>query len=214
MRDEKLVRDELLGRASADDQAFLIRLRSEDPEFDEWCSAVETSLIDEYVQNELPSSDREPFDRVYLTSDERRRKVEFSRVLLASHRRPSRRLWWALAAALLIMVAAGVVWFANRPQPVLVVNVAMPPKMKRDDSPLKVVEIPASALILEIDVVPGRTATLYLSGEQQPLYSTKLEGRVFRIPTADLDETEYQLVIANDQPVEHYVFRIARQAAR
>lgn len=211
MRDERLVRDELLGRASADDQAFLIRLRGEDTDFDEWCSSVETSLIDEYVQNELSPPDRELFERVYLTTDERRRKVEFSRVLLAAHRRPSRWQQWALAATLLVMVAIGLMWFAHRPQPVLAVHVAMPPKVKRDNSPLKVVEIPASALVLEIEVVPGRTATLYLSGEEQPLFSSRLEGTVFRIPTADLDETEYRLVVANDQPVEHYVFRIARQ---
>lgn len=213
MRDEKIVRDEILGRAAPEDQALLLRLRSEDRDFDEWCSSVETEVIDEYVQGELTPGDREQFERVYLVNEDRRRKVEFARTLFAAHRKPERlgRWWWAMAASI-VLLAAGFVWFARRPQPVVRVHATLAPRLQRGTA-VQVVEIPVSALVLEIDVAPGRTATLFLSGERQPLLSTRIEGRVVRIPTAGLEETEYMLVVSDEQPVEHYVFRVVRQPA-
>jgi hypothetical protein len=43
--------------------------------------AVESDLIDEYVRSEIPLRDREQFERHFLLSPERRRKVEFARAL-------------------------------------------------------------------------------------------------------------------------------------
>jgi hypothetical protein len=43
--------------------------------------AVESDLIDEYVRGELSASARQQFERRFLTSAERQRKVEFARAL-------------------------------------------------------------------------------------------------------------------------------------
>lgn len=78
--DKALIRY-LLGDASDEEK---IRLEEEffgDDTFFEQLLAVEDDLIDAYVQGELSASDRERFERSFLTTPRRRERVEFARAL-------------------------------------------------------------------------------------------------------------------------------------
>lgn len=78
---EKLLVQYLLGElpeaqcVQIEDQAF------QDNEFMQEILDVESDLIDEYVRNELSAQRRSLFESHFLSSDERRRKVEFARAL-------------------------------------------------------------------------------------------------------------------------------------
>jgi anti-sigma-K factor RskA len=55
------------------------RLFSDDAIFREHLCLVEDELIDDYAANELQPEDRASFERGFLCTEERRRKVEFAR---------------------------------------------------------------------------------------------------------------------------------------
>jgi hypothetical protein len=210
MRDEQLIRDDLLGRISINDQAVLHRMRSEDRDFDEWCSIVETDLIDEYVQGELTSEDRDLFERAYLVTEERRKKVSFARLVLSSHAEGKKRPWWALAAVVAMVAIGFGAWFFVPREPATL-SVALRPKIERSEEGIQIVRVPASAALVELKVVSGRQATLFLSGESQPLVTWSMSGALVRIPAADLDETEYLLVVSDEQIQKKYNFRVVRK---
>jgi len=100
------------------------RLFSDDAIFWEHLCLVEDELIDDYVANELQPEDRASFERGFLCTEERRRKVEFARALKAhleasatNGLRISTRIQrqvlrpaWAIAAAIVLLVVPAVVW--------------------------------------------------------------------------------------------------------
>jgi len=88
--DKNEVRDYLLGRLpEADEEQFEIRLLS-DPEFAEDFDVVVDEITDDYLQNELVRDERERVERYFLSSTERRKKLEFAAELL--RRAQSRRV--------------------------------------------------------------------------------------------------------------------------
>ena len=103
------------------------RLFSDDAIFWEHLCLVEDELIDDYVGRDLDRKDLENFERCFLSTEERRRKLHFAQALKVHLQRqePNRgsSVWsglrrqilapaWAVAtAALLLLVAVpGAVW--------------------------------------------------------------------------------------------------------
>jgi anti-sigma factor RsiW len=80
---EKLIVQYLLGelteeqRNEIEDQAF------QSKEYMQEILNVESDLIDDYVRGEIPANRRSEFEKYFLASAERRRKVEFARALSA-----------------------------------------------------------------------------------------------------------------------------------
>ena len=76
---EELIARYLLGELSEEEQIRLEDLAFSDREFIQEILAVESDLIDEYARGELSDSKRRQFESRFLTSAERRQKVEFAR---------------------------------------------------------------------------------------------------------------------------------------
>jgi hypothetical protein len=76
---EELIARYLLGELSEEEQVRLEDLAFSDREFLQEILAVESDLIDEYARGELSDSRRRQFESRFLTSAERRQKVEFAR---------------------------------------------------------------------------------------------------------------------------------------
>lgn len=81
---EKRLIQYLLGQMRQEDQAKIEELYLADPDFHQELRAVERDLIDQYVHEELPKSEQEHFEKYFLSSPGRRKKVEFARALMHS----------------------------------------------------------------------------------------------------------------------------------
>jgi len=102
------------------------RLFSDDRVFWERLSLVEEQLVDDYAWDRLGGDDREGFERRFLTTAERRAKLEFARAFRAhlEQRKEVRNTFWqrlrgpvalpgwavAAAAVLLLAVLPGLTW--------------------------------------------------------------------------------------------------------
>ena len=128
--DETLLVKYLLGDLPEDRQAEVEDRAFADREFLDALEATEADLIDAWVRGELSPSERRAFERRFLTSPQRRNKVEFARALakVTSESQPaeaprktfwrwpfgmqwSPALQWAAGLAFLFCVAA-TTWFA------------------------------------------------------------------------------------------------------
>jgi hypothetical protein len=78
---EELIVRYLLGDLPEEEQARLEDRAFSDPECMQTILDAESDLIDEYVRGELSTSERRQFERRFLVSAERQRKVEFARAL-------------------------------------------------------------------------------------------------------------------------------------
>jgi hypothetical protein len=78
---EELIARYLLGDLPEEEQARLEDRAFSDGDYMRNIVAVESELIDEYVRGGLSDSDRLQFERRFLASAERQRKVEFARAL-------------------------------------------------------------------------------------------------------------------------------------
>jgi hypothetical protein len=124
---EKQLIEYLLGQLPPKEQTRIEEQYLADPEFHEVLRATERDLIDQYVRGEL--SNPKQFEEYFLTSDRRRRKVEFARALMQASTQDatlaireesepqrlswggslalylrSQRLWLPLAAGLVLLV--------------------------------------------------------------------------------------------------------------
>lgn len=79
--DEESVVRYLLGQAPEEERLRLEERAFSDQEIMQSVMAVERDLIDEYVRGELSAVERQQFEKLFLASPERRRKVEFARAL-------------------------------------------------------------------------------------------------------------------------------------
>lgn len=106
------------------------RLFSDDRIFWEQLCLVEDELIDDYVDDELDAKEVESFERCFLSTEERREKLEFARALKAhveKQQSTPKRVWhplrgqvsapsWAAAAAaVLLFVLPALTWQIARP---------------------------------------------------------------------------------------------------
>ncbi len=78
---EGLIARYLLGDLPEEEQVRIEDRAFADREYLQDILAVEADLIDEYVRGELSDFERRQFERRFLTSSERRQKVEFARAL-------------------------------------------------------------------------------------------------------------------------------------
>jgi hypothetical protein len=150
----------------------------------EHLSLVEEQLVDDYVWGRLEGDDRERFDHHFLTTAERRAKVEFARALRAHVERQKRagnrvRQWlrgpvaapgWAVAVAavLLLAVLPGLTWqLASTRAPRGVVSAWLAPGQVRDiEQRLERVEIGKDCQIVRL--------RLETAGVEYDTYSTTL----------------------------------------
>src|SRR5215470_3409655 len=79
--DELLLVKYLLGDLSQEEQAQIEDRAFADPDYLVVLQAVEVDLIDAYVNGELSAAERRRFERQFLVSPERRKKVAFARDL-------------------------------------------------------------------------------------------------------------------------------------
>ena len=79
--DELLLVKYLLGNLTEDEEVRVEDRAFADPEYLGALQGAETDLIDAYVRGELAQAERRAFERRFLTSPERRGKVEFARTL-------------------------------------------------------------------------------------------------------------------------------------
>jgi hypothetical protein len=81
LNNEKLIARYLLGELSEEQQVEIEDRAFADKKYLASITAVENDLIDEYVRHELSESDRRKFERRFLASAERRKRVEFAKAL-------------------------------------------------------------------------------------------------------------------------------------
>jgi hypothetical protein len=81
--DDQLMVRYLLGQLPEEEQLRLEERAFSDQEYLQNVLAVERDLIDEYVRGELSGVERRQFEKLFLASSDRRRKVEFARALVS-----------------------------------------------------------------------------------------------------------------------------------
>jgi anti-sigma factor RsiW len=79
---EELIVRYLLGDLPEEKQSEIEDRAFQDQPYLQRILAVESDLIDEYVQGELSDSTRRQFETRFLASAERRRKVQFAKALM------------------------------------------------------------------------------------------------------------------------------------
>lgn len=189
-------RDEVERRLFSDDQIFWERL-----------TIAEDDLIDDFAAGELDEDERQAFESLFLSTDERRAKLEFARALrtYADEARisaPGFRAWltgslavprWAMAAAaaLVLAVAPSVMWqFGSNGSTPAAVTVALVPGLLRDAGAQVARVTPAPGCqVMHLDLATagdryaGYAATVYaVDGEalwsQHRLPGTSRDGAV------------------------------------
>ncbi len=81
LNNEMLIGRYLLGELSEEQQVEIEDRAFEDKDYLASITAVENDLIDEYVRGELSGAQRQRFEKRFLASAERRKRVEFARAL-------------------------------------------------------------------------------------------------------------------------------------
>ena len=81
LNSENLIARYLLGELSEEQQIEIEDRAFADKQYLASITAVENDLIDEYVRNELSGAERQRFEKKFLASAERRKRVEFARAL-------------------------------------------------------------------------------------------------------------------------------------
>ena len=78
---DELIARYLLGDLTEEQQIEIEDRAFRDQEYQQNITAVENDLIDEYVRRELPETQRRQFEHLFLTSADRRRRIDFARAL-------------------------------------------------------------------------------------------------------------------------------------
>ena len=81
LNNEKLIARYLLGDLPEEQQVAIEDRAFADKDYLALVTAVENDLIDEYVRQELSPTERQQFERQFLASAERRKRVEFAKAL-------------------------------------------------------------------------------------------------------------------------------------
>ena len=213
--DEALLQKYLLGDLSEQEQVVVEDRAFADPAYLGALEGVEADLIDAYVRGELPQAGRRKFERRFLTSPQRRNKVEFARALAAvaaeskpvSFRLPERpSVWQALrnlfqashpalrfaAGFAALMVAAGASWLAMQ-------SVSMRSRLAELEAQSREMQVRDQALRQQLSEEQARAASLAAqsqkpSGEaQQP---SLLASLVF-LPGLSRAGTSVQQLVLN-----------------
>jgi CHAT domain-containing protein/Flp pilus assembly protein TadD len=126
-QDEGLIRRYLLGQLAEDEQDQLEEKMMADTDFFNQVLLAEDEMVEEYVQGELPESDRAGFEATFLSTPLGRQQVAYAKALREYVKKdvspvPDQRLeWWkrpafvpyfrvATAAVVLLGVGLGIWW--------------------------------------------------------------------------------------------------------
>jgi anti-sigma factor RsiW len=172
--DEALLQKYLLGDLSEQEQVVVEDRAFADPGYLEALEGVEADLIDAYVRGELSQADRRQFERRFLTSPQRRNKVEFAKALATvaaesepvslhhperrSVRQALRNLFQAAhpalrfaAGAAAVVVVAGAFWLAIQ-------NVSMRSRMSALEAQSREMQMREQALRQQLNQEQARAA--------------------------------------------------------
>jgi hypothetical protein len=174
------IKNYLLGSLSVETSATLEERLLTDDDFFELLQAEEDELIDQYLANELPLTERQQFEQIFLAAPARRERLSLVQALhqqfaqAATHEAatavpdqaavtpasiPWWRTWWnapwtyATAAVLIAVIGWGL-WRTNTPT---LASFTLTPNAVRAGNQGNVVAVPAGALtiklLLELEVV-------------------------------------------------------------
>src|SRR6266404_5807676 len=108
------VRAYLLGTLPEEESVALEERYFRDRDFFLWVRAVETRLIEDYLNGQLPAVTMQPFESRYLRVPELRRRLEEIRGERTAAARQNQRVliwgWRPIMAAALICVAGATFW--------------------------------------------------------------------------------------------------------
>lgn len=123
LNNERLIVRYLLGDLPEEQQVAIEDHAFADKDYLALLTAVENDLIDEYVRYELSATEQQQFERQFLASAERRKRVEFAKALARVPSEPARLSWrdslyalitglnpaarFAVAAVMLLVIAGG-----------------------------------------------------------------------------------------------------------
>ncbi|HSL20150.1 MAG TPA: hypothetical protein VK886_01350 [Vicinamibacterales bacterium] len=180
---DDVLRRYLLGKSPADVQESIEgRLFSDDRIFWEHLCIVEDEIIDDYVNEQLNPQEVQGFEQRFLSTDERRRKLEFARLLrsyvdaessrgAAGWRSLGRRVSapaWAFAAAVtLVLLLPAAVWQFGPANSQRELSAWLTPGLVRDvGGQVARVRVPADRALVRLrleteDEYPRYRATLY-----------------------------------------------------
>lgn len=118
--DERLVRY-LLGQLPVEQRAAIEQRYLGETALVERLEAIESDLIEQYLDRELTGEEKLAFEEQYLANPERRRKVEWTAALvhrLRKGRRGEFRAAWQyglIAAMLFVTISVSALYFGSRP---------------------------------------------------------------------------------------------------
>jgi hypothetical protein len=247
--DDRTLRDYWLGRLTPDETRSVEERRVRDPEYRAGLEVAEDELLSAFSRNALSEKDEEHFLENYLTSSERLRKVEYARIapgaieaearargIIRLKRRPRPFVLLTLAASITALVAAGIVWLANRPPASppptdRVARLVLESGITRSAGTLPRLEITAATSRVEFTIRRSDPAVMGFARFEAAL--TRLDGEmlarlsnltltdgVIRLtlpPTSFPGTSEYVLELSGltpegqRKPLQSYPFRVERR---
>jgi hypothetical protein len=204
-QNEKRLVQYLLGQMSQEEETRIEEQYLSDPDFHDELRATERDLIDRYVYGEFPNP--EQFEKSFMASPTRRRKVEFAMALkqaaVAKRQELSwrdqiarlvlqrQRVWIPVAAALVIVVG-GSLLLMNRPQPTVpspIVEQEPPtPPVVQPEPTLPTPPVRVVAFVLTPSLVRSTDETQTLTIEKGTDVSLEL-------PMETVDYASYRVVL-------------------
>jgi len=219
----------LLGRSLPGEREEIEQQCMDDPAFLERLEAIESELIEEYLEGGLTAEERRAFESQYMRNPERRRKVDLAKALnrrLEPSQRRSAPAWvgrLALASVALIAVAASLLYYSVRPAAPFVL---VPGGVERSGQETGQVIAPsrmAPAVEIHLDLngtanVAVDRASLRTVEEETPVWVEKIRQPANRsfldlvIQNSVLEDRDYILTLeSGNNAVLSYSFRVHKK---
>jgi hypothetical protein len=164
----------LLGLSTDEERAAIQERLFEDEDYFDRIIAAEYELLDAYSRGEMPASERALMESSLLASEAGRRKLEFSRALAASQKRPAKQHppYLLIAAAVVAATVVGLLLTsrtnhnaietranpavtapqAQRAKPPVVFSILLTPGTTRGGAQIKRLEIPAGTHLVQLQL--------------------------------------------------------------
>src|SRR5262245_48521681 len=210
--DENLMVQYLLGNLSEEEQIRIEDHAFSDSDYLGALEAAEADLIDAYVRNELSPSERRGFERRFLTSPQRRSKVEFARDLArisdrskameAAPARPS--IWLSLVGlfrawhpalqfavvSIAVISVAGASWLTIQ-------NRAMRSRVAALETERRDLEARQEGLRQQLGEEHDRASSLAAELQKQPSVSAPVVASIVLLPGLSRAETARAQLVVN-----------------